>query len=107
MRTARKVNLSNLLSTSLQLQNYSQESAPARTVKLALLSVRSLANKSFLINDLISTHDLDFLLLTETWLNEANSAVTLIESAPPNYDFLSIKKGVRFSHNIQNFNVNS
>ena len=68
-RTARKVNLTNLLSTSLQLQNNSQESAPARTVKLALLNVRSLANKSFLINDFISTHDLDFLLLTETWLN--------------------------------------
>ena len=35
-------------------------------VKLALLNIRSLIKKYFLINDLISTYNLDFLLLTET-----------------------------------------
>ena len=58
-------------------------------MKLALLNVRSLLNKSFLINDLICSYNLDFLLLTDTWLDLANNVSTLIESAPPNYNFMS------------------
>lgn len=54
---------------------------------MALLNVRSLTNKSFIVNDLISTHNLDITLLTETWLDR-NGTVALIETAPPNFKFL-------------------
>ena len=54
---------------------------------MALLNVRSLNNKSFLVNDFINTSKLDFMFLTETWLEQNNSATVLIETAPPNYNF--------------------
>ena len=57
------------------------------TLNLALLNIRSLAGKTFLINDFITKHNLDFMFLTETWLDQSN--VALIESAPPNYNFVS------------------
>ena len=49
---------------------------PASIINLALLNVRSLANKSFLMNDLIIDYKLD-LDITETWLDMSNTA-TLI-----------------------------
>ena len=57
------------------------------TIRMALLNVRSLNNKSFLVNDFITTSKLDFMFLTETWLEQNNSATVLIETAPPNYNF--------------------
>ena len=81
------VDQSNLLPVLKQPQNASVDMAPTLNVKLALLNIRSLSNKSFLINDLIYTHKLDFMLLTETWLEQANSFTTLIESAPPIFFF--------------------
>ena len=57
--------------------------------KFALLNVRSLSGKSFLINDLICSNKLDFLFLTETWLDQTNCDTVLIESAPPDFEFLN------------------
>ena len=54
---------------------------------MGLLNVRSLKNKSFSVNDFITTSKLDFMFLTETWLEQNNSATVLIETAPPNYNF--------------------
>ncbi|XP_055014389.1 uncharacterized protein LOC129410370 [Boleophthalmus pectinirostris] len=46
-------------------------SSPTETnQKLAVLNVRSLCNKSFLIHDFISSFNLDFMFLTETWLDK-------------------------------------
>lgn len=42
------------------------QSHTPQIIKMALLNIRSLTNKSFIVNDLISTHNLDFTLLTET-----------------------------------------
>lgn len=84
------VNQSNLKSVPKQILYTPAERTPSlTTVKLALLNVRSLSNKSFLINDLICMHSLDFMLLTETWLDHAKTVPTLIECAPPNFNFIS------------------
>ena len=64
------------------------DNAPS-TLKLALLNVRSLAGKTFLINDFIIKHKLNFLFLTETWLDRENDSVVLIEATPPNFKFVS------------------
>lgn len=58
-------------------------------LKQAVLNVRSLNNKSFLINNLISSCNLDFMFLTETWLDTDTGNAVLIESSPPNYTFES------------------
>ncbi len=39
------------------------------------------------VNDLISTHNLDFTFLTKTWLDR-NGAVVLIETASPNFKLI-------------------
>ncbi|XP_032366676.1 LOW QUALITY PROTEIN: uncharacterized protein LOC116685831 [Etheostoma spectabile] len=58
------------------------------SVHTALINVRSLTNKTFILNDFFTTHDLDFLLLTETWLKPGeNSAFS--ELLPPGCSFVS------------------
>ncbi len=60
------------------------------SIKLAFLNTRSLKNKSFVINDLITTNNLDFMFLIETWLEDNCSATVLTETAPPNFNFISV-----------------
>ncbi len=38
-------------------------------VRMALVNSRSLVNKSFILNDFFTSRGLDFLFVTETWLN--------------------------------------
>lgn len=58
------------------------------SVHTALINTRSLASKTFILNDFFTTHDLDFLLLTETWLKPGeNSAFS--ELLPPGCSFFS------------------
>ena len=60
---------------------------------MAMLNIRSLSGKTFLINDLICERKLDCMFLTETWLN-INGSAALIEASPPNYSsFQSIRTG--------------
>ncbi len=49
------------------------------SIKLAFLNIRSLKNLSLLINDLITTNNLDFMFLNETWLEDTCSATVLNE----------------------------
>ncbi len=65
------------------------------SIKLAFLNIRSLKSKSFLINDLITTNNLDFMFLNETWLEDSCSATVLNETAPPNFNFISVCRTVR------------
>ena len=53
---------------------------------MALLNVRSLTNKTFVINELIAERQLDCMFLTETWLNSDAPAI-LIETSPSSYSF--------------------
>ncbi len=55
-------------------------------LRTALLNVRSLVNKTFLVNNLISTNQLDHIFLTETWLDTTGNK-ELIETAPTNFNF--------------------
>ncbi len=65
------------------------------SLKLAFLNTRSLKNKSFVINDLITTNNLDFMFLIETWLEDNCSATVLTETASPNFNFISVCRTVR------------
>ncbi|XP_061587576.1 uncharacterized protein LOC133452342 [Cololabis saira] len=59
---------------------------------MAVLNVRSLLNKSFIINDLILDRKLDCILLTETWLG-TDAPVVLTEASPPDFNFLFSTRG--------------
>ena len=63
-------------------------------MKIALLNVRSLFNKSFIIKDLILDNALDCILLTETWLG-TDAPVVLTEACPPDFHFLISTRGGR------------
>ena len=59
--------------------------APAR---IAPVNARSLANKTFILRDFLSSHALDFLCLTETWIG-AGECSALNELSPPDYAFFN------------------
>lgn len=54
----------------------------------SLINARSLSNKTFILNDFFTAHRLDFLLVTETWLN-VGDFVPLVEVCPDDCHFLS------------------
>ena len=64
------VNHGHLRSLS-HVTHMASSSAPVRA---ALVHVRSLVNKTFILKDLFSRNYLDFLFLTETWLNVGESS---------------------------------
>jgi hypothetical protein len=74
--------------------NISPPVLPVNTpqMKLALLNVRSLNNKTFLVNELIKENNLDCICLTETWLNDDTATATLIEACPPDYSFHQVSR---------------
>lgn len=52
-----------------------------------MLNARSIANKSFLCNDIITLHNIDFFLISETWLTGGHN-IPLAECSPPGFTFL-------------------
>ncbi len=60
---------------------------PPATTRIALLNVRSLSNKSFICQDIISSNKLDMFFVTETWLN--TDVIPLVEATPPDYSYLN------------------
>ncbi|KAL6484148.1 hypothetical protein MHYP_G00061930 [Metynnis hypsauchen] len=63
--------------------------APA-PVRIGLVNARSLENKTFILLDFFSSHDLDFLSVTETWLSAEeliswfySSCQTILDSVAP------------------------
>ncbi|XP_070398301.1 uncharacterized protein [Nothobranchius furzeri] len=59
---------------------------------MALLNSCSVNNKSFLLNDLILSKNLDFLFLTEVW-QQTSDYSGLIELCPSGHSFLSQPRG--------------
>lgn len=60
---------------------------------MALINARSLAKKTFILNDLFLSHEIDFLFVTETWLN-AGEMTSLSELSPPGCSFFSTPRSV-------------
>ncbi len=50
------------------LKRASSSPAIISSPKMALLNARSLVNKTFLLNDFYSSHNLDFMFITESWI---------------------------------------
>lgn len=57
-----------------------------RSPKMALINVHSLVNKTFILNDFISSHSLDFLFITETWVKVGDLS-PYSELVPTDYCF--------------------
>ena len=55
---------------------------------MALLNARSIANKTFLLNDFFTSRKLDFMFLTETWAH-AGEYTPFSELLPPDCTFFS------------------
>ncbi len=83
------------LSISVLSRDRRSKAFKRRTADPSNLNTRSLKNKSFVINDLITTNNLDFMFLIETWLEDNCSATVLTETAPPNFNFISVCRTVR------------
>ncbi|RXN13078.1 RNA-directed DNA polymerase from mobile element jockey-like protein [Labeo rohita] len=47
----------------------SRSSSADLLLRFALINVRSVANKTFILNDFFASRELDFMFMTETWLN--------------------------------------
>lgn len=60
---------------------------------MALINGRCLANKTFILNNLFFSHEMDFLFVTETWLN-AGGMTLLSELPPPGCSFFSTPRSV-------------
>ncbi|GAA6091141.1 uncharacterized protein LOC106530015 [Tachysurus ichikawai] len=56
------------------------------TVNMGLVNARSIVNKTFILNDFYISHCLDFLFITETWLNDND----LSPVAEPDCQFLPV-----------------
>lgn len=78
----RGVNLMNLR----LLCHVSQLAYESISVKMALVNSRSVVNKTFILNDFFTSQCLDFLFLTETWINVGDLS-PFTELVPPDCDF--------------------
>lgn len=57
--------------------------APAPT-RICLVNARSLAYKTFIMGDFFSSHGLDFLCVTESWIGAGECPSALVELLPAN-----------------------
>ena len=71
-------------SNSIILNTVPNTSPSESFLNCGLWNVRSITNKSFIVNTFITSHNLDFMFLVETW---QNTDVHLIEACPPDYSF--------------------
>ena len=82
----RGINLSNI--KLLEYVGQIQAQVPHSRLKMALVNARSASNKNFILNDFFTSHDLDFLFLTETWAKVGESTM-LGDLCPPDCCFIS------------------
>lgn len=56
--------------------------------RFALVNARTLANKTFILKDFFTSHNLDFLCVTETWLSDGELS-SFSELLPPNCSYFN------------------
>lgn len=59
-----------------------------RPTKCALVNARLVMNKTFILQDFFTSHALDILFITETWISNSESAA-LTDLLPPDCTFLN------------------
>ncbi len=62
-------------------------------MRMVLLNIRSISNKTFAFNEQILSHELDLLFMTETWLN-AGELGPHSEVCPKDYIFFNMTLSV-------------
>ncbi len=89
-KVSRGVNTNNLryIEAAVVSVGASVSTREPGTVNMALVNARSLLNKTFILNDFFIQHDLDFLFISETWLN-VRETHALIELSPDDCTFFS------------------
>ncbi len=89
-KVSRGVNTNNLryIEAAVVSVGASVSTREPGTVNMALVNARSLLNKTFILNDFFIQHDLDFLFISETWLNVGETHA-LIELSPDDCTFFS------------------
>lgn len=65
-----------------------QENMDSINIKMALINTRSIVNKSFILNNFFTSQSLDFLFITETWVNPGEQ-MALGDLTPPGCNFLN------------------
>lgn len=60
---------------------------------MALINAHSLVNKTFILNDFLSSHSLDFLFITETWVKVGDLS-PFSELVPTDYCFYNSPRPV-------------
>lgn len=70
------------------LRRSSEPAVNTTLAKLALVNTKSLATKTFILNDFLTTRNLDFLQVTETWLSLCEFS-PFSELVPPDCYYLN------------------
>ena len=78
------VSLSNLTGIKTSIPVIIERDFNISHLKIGLLNVRSLTSKTVIVNELITDHNHDVIVLTETWLKPDEFTV-LNEASPPGY----------------------
>ena len=91
---ASTVNNNNLVRPTIHRQLASHCPPTSSFVKMCLLNVRSLSNKTLICHDLILSSNTDFFMLTETWLRPGDN-VPLNETCPSNFSYFNLPRPVK------------
>ncbi len=74
---------------NLTTYQFTHQEMDCTKVRMALLNIRFISNKTFAINEPILSHELDLLFMTETWLN-AGELGPHSEVCPKDYNFFNM-----------------
>ena len=86
--TAKSVDRSNLIQIS-------PETPKKKDLKLSLLNIRSVRQKTSAVIDIVNDLQLDMFAITETWLQQNGDGVLLSELTPHNFHFLHMPRASR------------